>query len=109
MPNGRCRMHGGSTPKGNLTALKHGIYSSALSDDEKDLWHQIEIGGLDDELKMARLQYLRALRADKEELAEKLLGRIASMEKTRAELAGDGGTEDEIDELEVVEYEEGDS
>lgn len=31
MPNGRCRMHGGSAtgaPKGNKNALKHGRYSA---------------------------------------------------------------------------------
>jgi hypothetical protein len=31
MPNGRCRMHGGSSPgapKGNKNALKHGRYSA---------------------------------------------------------------------------------
>ncbi|MGE7207051.1 HGGxSTG domain-containing protein [Sphingomonas sp. NPDC019816] len=31
MPNGRCRLHGGSSPgapPGNQNALKHGLYSS---------------------------------------------------------------------------------
>jgi len=28
MPNGRCRMHGGSTPKGSRNALKHGFYTA---------------------------------------------------------------------------------
>jgi hypothetical protein len=31
MPNGRCRMHGGTSPgapKGNRNAYKHGLYSA---------------------------------------------------------------------------------
>jgi hypothetical protein len=28
MPNGRCRMHGGTSPKGNKNALKHGLYTA---------------------------------------------------------------------------------
>ena len=34
MPNGRCRMHGGSSPgapKGNKNALKHGRYTAEAS------------------------------------------------------------------------------
>src|SRR5688572_15172438 len=33
MPNGRCRLHGGKTPRGIASAnFKHGRYSSALPD-----------------------------------------------------------------------------
>ena len=109
MPNGRCRMHGGKSPggeEGNTNALKHGIYSSALQEDEKQLWERIEIGTIDDELRMARLQYMRALKADKPELAEKLLGRIASMEKTRFEMQGDGEQDTPFDALVFVPYED---
>ena len=109
MSNGRCRMHGGKLPggeKGNTNALKHGIYSSALNEDEKELWGRIEIGSIDDELRMARLQYMRALTADKPGLAEKLLGRIASMEKTRFELQGDGEQDTPFDALVFVPYED---
>ena len=108
--NGRCNLHGGKStgaPKGSTKALKHGIYSSALQDEEKELWSRIEIGTIDDELRMARLQYMRALKADRPELAEKLLGRIASMEKTRFEMQGDGEQDTVFDELEFIEYEEG--
>jgi hypothetical protein len=27
-PNGRCRMHGGKSPKGSRNAFKHGFYSA---------------------------------------------------------------------------------
>lgn len=94
MANGRCRYHGGlstGAPKGNGNALKHGIYGSVLSDDEKKLWEEIEIGNVDNELRMVRIQYLRALEAKEPEIAERFLGRIGTLEKTRHEIAGDSG------------------
>ncbi|OFV47347.1 HGGxSTG domain-containing protein [Oligella sp. HMSC09E12] len=68
MENGRCRMHGGRasiTHKGNQNARTHGIYSDAISQDEKAMWEEIEIGGLDDAIKIARLQLRRALIAQR--------------------------------------------
>jgi uncharacterized protein YjcR len=111
MKNGRCAKHGGKStgaPKGNQNGIRHGIYSSALTLDEKELWEQIKVGSLDDELRMARIQYLRALNTedDHADIAQKLLGRIASMEKTRAELIADADIEPEFDALDVVEYDD---
>jgi len=40
MPNGRCRMHGGSTPKGIRNALKHGFYRAEA------IAHRRKIGAL---------------------------------------------------------------
>lgn len=40
MPNGRCRMHGGTNPgapKGNQNAFKHGRYSAAAIADRRML------------------------------------------------------------------------
>lgn len=96
MQNGRCRMHGGTNPgpaKGSQHALKHGIYSTALTDDEKELWGDIEIGNLDNELRMVRIQYLRALKGGVEhaDRAERLAARIGTLEKTRHEISGDSG------------------
>lgn len=67
MENGRCRMHGGKTGKthkGNQHAVKHGIYGSVLSDEEKELWDQVELGKVDDELRLCRLRLVRALKAE---------------------------------------------
>ena len=64
MPNGRCRMHGGKStgaPKANQNARTHGIYSDALAEDEKGLWEQVEVGNLDNAIKIAHLQLRRAL------------------------------------------------
>lgn len=63
--NGRCNLHGGKTPKGQRNALKHGIYAVGIREDEKELWEDIPIGTLDDELRLARLQLRRALEAQR--------------------------------------------
>ena len=66
MPNGRCKLHGGAStgvPKGNKNSLKHGIYSKTLRGDEVELWHKININGVDDELRIAKIQLMRALKA----------------------------------------------
>jgi hypothetical protein len=127
MENGRCRMHGGKAGKThakNQNATKHGIYGRVLTDEEKDLWDSVELGRVDDELKLCRLRLMRAIRAEQEakdqpeldgrtvepavvggvplddEVIEKrtykrrdyaaaidrLMGRIESLERTRADL-----------------------
>ncbi|MGE8367012.1 HGGxSTG domain-containing protein [Cupriavidus sp.] len=71
MPNGRCRMHGGKaqqTHAGNQNARTHGIYSRVLSDEESELWDQVELGKVDDELRLCRLRLMRAIRAETEAL-----------------------------------------
>lgn len=104
MPNGRCRMHGGKTPATNQNAKKHGFYSSILDDSEKLIFGQAT---LEDALNMAYIQHMRALKNNREDLAEKMLGRIAQLEKARAEIQADE-EEEAFDEIEMVEYEEGD-
>lgn len=64
MPNGRCRKHGGKStgaPSGNQNARKHGIYSDAIHAYESELWEQIGVGSLDDDIRIAKLQLRRAL------------------------------------------------
>ena len=63
MPNGRCRMHGGTSPgakKGNKYSLKHGLYSDGLLDGEENIFNAVEFGTLDNEIKMARVMLARA-------------------------------------------------
>lgn len=131
----RCRLHGGATPKGRQNAKTHGIYAAFLSEDEKSVWNSLELGKVDDELRLCRIQLMRALKAqnesngepelvgivakqmaDKSTVGEKhyqkrdyqpiidrLLGRIESLERTRAELlrqADDG--DGEIESVQVV-------
>uniref|UniRef100_A0A6M3L1B9 Uncharacterized protein n=1 Tax=viral metagenome TaxID=1070528 RepID=A0A6M3L1B9_9ZZZZ len=59
-------MHGGTNqgpPEGNKNAATHGLYSSALLEGEGEIYDQITLGTVDEELKMARIQLRRALNA----------------------------------------------
>lgn len=120
MPSGRCRMHGGSNngaPAGNKNAAKPGsIYSKFLTDEENDTLASIELGRVDDELRLTRVRLMRALARENEfgntleidsekvdssetggtttnskvrdysGLIDRLTARIESLERTRAEL-----------------------
>lgn len=73
MANGRCRMHGGKatvTHKGNQNARTHGIYSDAIDVDEQELWEQVEIGNLDNAIRIAHLQLRWAMIAQRAAEAE---------------------------------------
>ena len=67
-----CKLHGGksSGPKeqrGNKNAAKPGsIYSQFLTDDENDLLAGIELGRVDDELRLTRIRLMRALARENE-------------------------------------------
>lgn len=64
MPNGRCRMHGGTSrgaPKGNSNAVTHGIYSRKLTDEELEACASIELGNIDNELKLVRIRLMRII------------------------------------------------
>jgi len=63
----RCKLHGGASsgpPKGSKNNLSHGIYAQGLTDAEMQVWHAVQIGSVDDELRMARIRLARALRAE---------------------------------------------
>ncbi|GGU79141.1 hypothetical protein GCM10009504_40010 [Pseudomonas laurentiana] len=116
----RCKLHGGGAAKankGNKHAAKPGsIYSQFLTDEENDLLASIELGKVDDELRLTRIRLMRALarenefgntlevESEKEEtgeqggvtttskvrdyagLIDRLTARIESLERTRADL-----------------------
>lgn len=82
MPNGRCRMHGGNAAKthqGNQNARKHGIYSTHLTDDEREIWHTLELGAVDEELRLTRIRLMRALARENE------FGNTLELESEKAE------------------------
>lgn len=63
----RCKLHGGAAAranKGNQNAKTHGIYSAHLSDEERDAWVGLELGRVDDELRLTRIRLARALKAE---------------------------------------------
>lgn len=68
----RCRRHGGTNPgpkKGSRHALKHGIYSDVLSPEDKKTYDRIELGSIDDEIRIARVQLRRALQEQERQRA----------------------------------------
>lgn len=61
----RCMMHGGATPKGKHTGnLKHGLYSAHLTEAEQAQWDGIQLGVVDEELKMLRIYLARCVALD---------------------------------------------
>lgn len=64
LANGRCRLHGGKStgpPKGSRNALTHGIYAQALRDDEPEIWHEVHIEDVDDEIRLVKIQIRRTM------------------------------------------------
>jgi hypothetical protein len=107
MPNGRCRMHGGTNtgaPPGNDNAVKHGIYRSTLTEGERADYDSLQLGDVDHELRLVRVRLARALKAERDgndpkrdytATIDSLLARIAGLELTRKKL-GDAADEDTL-------------
>lgn len=82
----RCALHGGKStgprnparPIGNKRAAKPGgLYSKFLTDEERDIAAGLELGSVDEELRLTRIRLLRALereqeKADEPELDERI-------------------------------------
>jgi hypothetical protein len=69
MPNGRCYAHGGPStgpkrPNTKANAITHGIYVQRLSAEEEAIFPTIEVGNVDQELRLARIRLARALAAE---------------------------------------------
>lgn len=60
----RCAMHGGKTPMKTRGNRKHGLYSAHLTPEEQDQWDGIQIGAVDDELRMLRIYLARCVALD---------------------------------------------
>lgn len=66
----RCKLHGGAASKANKAnkhAAKPGsIYSQFLTAAENDMLASIELGRVDDELRLTRIRLMRALAQENE-------------------------------------------
>ncbi len=74
MPNGRCRMHGGTNkgaPKGSQ-AKAGALYSNYYTDDEKLLAEELELESIDAELRLCKIRLNRALKLEAEQAVEAL-------------------------------------
>ena len=67
MDNGRCPMHGGFNsdrrPRNTKLGPANGLYSQHLNVEEANLYGQLKIGSLEQEIRLLRIQLLRALNA----------------------------------------------
>ena len=74
MANGRCRLHGGKStgaPKGSQS--KPGaLYSAYYTEEERMLAEELQLGSIDEELKLCRIRLNRALKLEAEQDAEVL-------------------------------------
>lgn len=94
----RCKLHGGKStgpkdparPIGNSRAAKPGsIYSQYLTEEERADFNAVELDQIDDELRLTKVLLGRVLLATGEGydlLADRYLGRIESLTKTKEEL-----------------------
>lgn len=66
----RCKLHGGKSPgaaKGNRYAARPGsLYSRFLSDEEQGIAASIELGNVDEELRLTRIRLMRALQREQD-------------------------------------------
>jgi hypothetical protein len=61
----RCRLHGGKTPKGKHNGpMTHGLYSAALTEAEAAAWDEVQLGNVDQEIKMCKVWLARAMELD---------------------------------------------
>src|SRR3954468_12094404 len=60
----RCRLHGGATPTKTKGNRKHGLYSAYLTEAEQEQWDSIQLGVVDEELKMLRIYLARCVALD---------------------------------------------
>lgn len=86
----RCKLHGGKStgaPKGNKHAAKPGsIYSQFLTDEENNMLAGIELGKVDDELRLTRIRLMRALSRENE------FGNELEIDSEKLETGEHGGT-----------------
>jgi hypothetical protein len=72
----RCKLHGGASTgpkKGSRNAAKPGsLYSKFLTDEEREIASSLELGSVDEELRLTRIRLMRALQreTDKGDTAE---------------------------------------
>lgn len=68
----RCRLHGGASefggaPANNKNSVKPGsLYSRYLSEDEQAIAEKLQLGSIDEELRLTRIRLMRALAIEQE-------------------------------------------
>lgn len=66
----RCKLHGGASTgpqKGSKNAAKPGsLYSAFLTQEESQIARELELGSVDEELRLTRIRLMRALKLEQE-------------------------------------------
>lgn len=78
--DGRCHSH-----------AARAIYVELLREEEQELWDDVPLGTLDDEIRLAKIQIRRAVAADKPELIDRLTRTVHQLEKSRRDMGAGGG------------------
>src|SRR3954468_19111321 len=61
----RCKLHGGATPTARHTGpLKHGLYSAALTEAEAAAFDDVQLGNVDQEIRMCKIWLGMAMELD---------------------------------------------
>ncbi len=88
MTNGRCGVHGGHNTarieplKARFAPVTRGLYGRDLNDEEANFYGQLKIGTLEQEIKLVRVQLLRALNAQENwEIHQDALNRVLTDDK----------------------------
>jgi hypothetical protein len=89
-------MHGGTSsggPEGNRHTLTHGIYGAALDDDEKEMYADMfgQVGHIEEEITLARIQLFRAKRAKQRYESGELQLPVTEELKETEEVTSDAG------------------
>lgn len=65
----RCGRHGGAAGarRGNLNALRHGIYVCSVLPGEEEIYNAIPVGDLDSEIRITKLRLRRAFIAERQQ------------------------------------------
>lgn len=90
----RCRLHGGlspGAPKGNRNAATPGsLHSKYLTEEEQAIAAGLELGSVDEELRLTRIRLMRVLQREQERdrRAEQIRRDITAMQQRIAELEG---------------------
>ena len=88
----RCKFHGGMTPKGIQNAKTHGLYCKELSPTEKDQYDDVTVGSIDEEIRVFKLKFARALRAQKRWDEEHKLETVEEVDEVNVSDSGRGST-----------------
>jgi hypothetical protein len=65
----RCKLHGGKTPKSQNAGSsngnhKHSLYANALTEAEAAAWDEVQLGNVDQEIRMCKIWLARAMELD---------------------------------------------